>query len=468
MMFSKHDFGEDFAWGVSSAAFQIEGAPAQHGKGMSIWDQFSHRKGKIKNGDHADLSCDFYHKFPQDLSLMRSMNISNYRFSISWSRIFPSGTGAINKAGIDYYNRLIDICLELDIEPWITIYHWDLPLELENKGGWANREILHWFENYVACCVKFFGDRVKHWMVLNEPMVFTGAGYFLGIHAPGRRSPEAFFAAVHHAAVCQAIGGGVIRSMKSGLKIGTTFSCSAIEPLTASDADTAAAVRVDALLNRLFIEPLLGLGYPVKDLKVLQRLEPYIKDGDERKLKFDMDFIGLQNYTREIVTHSWLTPYLQAKVVHANLRQVERTTMNWEVFPPAISTMLKQFAAYKNVPAIIVTENGAAFEDIPQDGVINDTKRQQFLQEYIAEVLKAQKQGVPVKGYFVWTFADNFEWAEGYHPRFGLVHVDFNTQKRTVKSSGLWYKKFLAGEQDVKSHLISLTEKERLINPRLV
>ena len=446
MDFRKEDFGEDFAWGVSSAAFQIEGAYNLHGKGSSIWDEFTERKGKIRAGDHAKISCDFYHKFPQDLALMRSMNIRNYRFSISWSRIFSTGTGSINKSGVDYYNRLIDFCLELEIEPWITLYHWDLPLELESKGGWANREMLNWFEHYVSFCITTFGDRVKHWMVLNEPMVFTGAGYFLGIHAPGKKSPELFFAASHHAALCQAMGAEIIRSVKSDAKIGSTFSCSAIESLTETEADMAAADRINTLLNRLFIEPLLGLGYPIHDLKVLQRLEPYIKDGDEQKLAFNMDFIGLQNYTREIVTHSWLTPYLQAKIVKADERMVERTSMNWEVYPPAIYRMLQQYGSYKNMPPIIVTENGAAFEDVLQDGVVDDTKRKKFLQDYILEVLKAAKSGINIKGYFAWTFTDNFEWAEGYHPRFGIVHVDFATQKRTIKSSGLWYKKFLAGQ----------------------
>ncbi|HTE28523.1 GH1 family beta-glucosidase [Flavitalea sp.] len=445
MAFSKVDFGEDFAWGVSSAAFQIEGAVNQGGKGRSIWDEFSHKKGKVRNGDLADISCDFYHKFPQDLALMRSMNIQNFRFSLSWSRIFPSGTGNISKSGVDYYNRLIDFCLELGIEPWVTIYHWDLPLELQHKGGWSNREIIHWFESYAAFCIKTFGDRVKNWMILNEPMVFTGAGYFLGIHAPGKTNVEEFFSAVHHAALCQAIGGAVLRSSRSDIKIGTTFSCSQIQPASQTQFDIAAASRMDVLLNRLFIEPLLGEGYPLKDLRILQRIESNIKDGDEQRLKFDMDFVGLQNYTREVVAYSWLVPYMQAKIIKADERHVERTNMNWEVYPPSIYAMLKQFGAYKNVPPIIVTENGAAFNDVIHDGIINDLERKKFLQLYIGQVLKAKNEGTAVKGYFVWTFTDNFEWAEGFEQRFGIVNIDFTTQKRTIKSSGLWYKKFLSG-----------------------
>ena len=439
----RETFGKDFSWGVSSAAYQIEGAYQKNGKGISIWDDFVKQKGKIINNAHANVSCDFYHNYTQDLTLMRSMNIRNYRFSLSWSRIFPSGTGQINKEGVDFYNRILDFCLELEITPWITLYHWDLPLNLEQKGGWTNREVVHWFGEYVQFCVKTFGDRVKNWMVLNEPMVFTGAGYFLGIHAPGKKGLNSFLAAVHHAALCQAEGGRIIRSMGQS-KIGTTFSCSHIDAYSTDAQDTLAARRVDALLNRTFVEPLMGLGYPVKDLRVLQRMEQFIKDGDESRLKFEMDFLGVQNYTREVVAHSYFIPLLQAKIVKANMRNVNRTLMNWEVYPESMYRMIKQFAAYDANKELIITENGSAFADEVLDGEINDTGRKEYLQDYLQEVLRAQEEGINVKGYFVWTFTDNFEWAEGYHPAFGLVHVDFITQKRTVKSSGHWYSKFLS------------------------
>ena len=238
------------------------------------------------------------------------MGIPAYRFSISWARLFPEGKGKLNKAGVDFYNRIIDLCLELGIEPWITLYHWDLPYALEMKGGWTNRDIIGWFSDYVATCVGLFGDRVKHWMVLNEPMAFTGAGHFLGIHAPGRKSVSAFLAATHHAAMCQAAGGRIVRQLQPHAHIGTTFSCSHIEPFSNDAAHLAAATKIDALLNRLFIEPLLGMGYPTQDLRILQRIEKYMRPGDEDALAFDMDFIGLQNYTREIVRHSYLMPFV--------------------------------------------------------------------------------------------------------------------------------------------------------------
>lgn len=461
MELSAEDFGRHFVWGVSTAAYQVEGAHLKHGKGLSIWDEFTQRKGKIAGGQNANISCDFYQNYHHDITLMRALNIPNFRFSLSWSRIFPHGTGEINKAGVDFYNRVIDFCLELGIEPWVTLYHWDLPLALEKKGGWTNRDVIGWFCDYTSFCIKAFGDRVKHWMVLNEPLVFTGAGYFFGVHAPGRKGISCFLQALHHAALSQAEGARAIRSLRRNVQIGTTFSCSHVDPVSGSDEDIMAAYRVDALLNRTLLEPLLGLGYPTRDISVLQRIEQFFKDGDETKMSFDMDFIGLQTYTREVVSHSYFTPFLQAKIIKANERNVPLTSMNWEVHPPSIYHILKKMSSY-NLRNIIITENGAAFEDSLKDGQVHDFKRTQYLQDHLAEVLKAKREGVPVNGYFVWTFTDNFEWAEGYKPRFGLVHVDFSSQKRIVKSSGLWYSKFLKKAES------GLAEPEFRMNKRSV
>lgn len=439
----RSDFGDQFYWGVSTAAYQIEGAHATDGKGSSIWDEFVRKKGKIYQGQHADLSTDYYHRYHQDLLLMKMMHIPNYRFSLSWSRLFPNGTGTINKKGVDFYNRVIDLCLELGIEPWITCYHWDLPAALQAKGGWTNRSILGWFEDYVSFCIQTFGDRVRHWMILNEPLVFCGAGYFLGLHAPGEKKFNSFLAAAHHATLCQASAARVAKSLNSQLQVGTTFSCAHVEPRTHRSRDREAAVKIDAALNRLFIEPVLGLGYPVKDLSFLRRMEAYMHAGDEAQMAFEMDFVGIQPYTREIARYDLFTPFLQANIVKATKRQVPLTAMHWEVYPPAIYHLLKKFSNYPNMPPIMVTENGAAFEDVLEDGQVGDTLRRQYLENHIAEVLKAKAEGVNVQGYFVWSFTDNFEWAEGYRPRFGIVHVDFTTQKRTVKQSGQWYASFL-------------------------
>jgi beta-glucosidase len=443
MGFCKNDFGTEFRWGVASSAYQVEGAHDKDGKGKSVWDVFANSRGKIYRDQNGNNACDFFHRYTADLELMNRMNIRNYRFSLAWSRIMPSGTKPVNKAGIDFYNRVTDKCLELGIEPWITLYHWDLPYELEKKGGWTNRDIIGWFGEYAECCAKHFGDRVKHWMILNEPIVYTGAGYFLGQHAPGRKGLNSFLASIHHAAMCQAEGGRRLRSLQPGAKIGTTFSCSLIEPAGNDERDIRAALRVDALTNRLFVEPLAGLGYPVSDLKFLRRLEPFIKDGDEAALAFNMDFIGIQNYTREIVKRSVFMPLIRAKIIKASKRNVELTEMNWEVYPASIYHMLIRFSRYRAFKEIFVTENGAAFPDQVIDGRVKDDQRKAFLEQCIGQVLKAKKEGVNVNGYFAWCFTDNFEWAEGYRPRFGLVYIDFESQERIVKESGAWYSKFL-------------------------
>jgi beta-glucosidase len=441
----KSAFGEHFKWGVSTAAYQIEGAHNIDGKGLSIWDVFANKKGNIYQNHQGNTACNFYNLYHHDLQLMKAMGITNFRFSFAWSRILPSGCFPINQKGIDFYNHLIDHCLELDIEPWVTLYHWDLPLALELKGGWTNRDIIGWFREYVAVCVKHFGDRVKHWMVLNEPMVFTGAGYFLGMHAPGKRWMKNFIPAMHHAALCQAEGARVIKFHCPKAEVGTTFSGSYIEPYQPIEKDIKAARRVDALLNRLFIEPALGLGYPTADLPFLQKIEKYWKADDEKLLPFDFDFVGVQIYTREVVTHTCLMPFINAHLVKASRRGMPVTLMNWEVYPPSIYYMLKKFSHYKSIRKLYVTENGAAFTDTVQDGEVQDVKRLQYLQDHMSQVLRAKEEGVKVEGYFVWTFTDNFEWAMGYHPRFGLVYVDFKTQQRIIKSSGYWYRNFLTG-----------------------
>lgn len=441
---TKKDFGENFKWGVSTAAYQVEGAHDLHGKGLSIWDVFTRRRKKIAGNHHGNITCDFYNRYIDDILLLDHLNIREYRFSVSWSRIMPTGSGEINPAGIDFYNRVIDLCLQHKITPWITLYHWDLPQALEIKGGWTNRDIIFWFSEYVHCCVSHFGDRVQHWMVLNEPMVFTGAGYFLGVHAPGKKGLNNFLAAAHHAAMSQAAGGRIIKEWNPCSKVGTTFSYSHIDPASNREKDMLASNKVDALLNRMFIEPLLGLGYPVNELKILQRIEKFIRAGDERNMAFEMDFIGLQNYTREVVQYAPFMPFVKAKIIKADKRGVDRTVMNWEVYPPAIYHALRRINDYAGVKEIMVTENGAAFKDELVDNTVRDTRRIDFLKTYIAQVLRAKKEGVNVTGYFVWTLLDNFEWAEGFHPRFGLVHVDFETQKRTLKSSARWYSEFIS------------------------
>ncbi|MDF4201893.1 GH1 family beta-glucosidase [Maribacter sp. SA7] len=444
LLFNASEFGENFAWGVSTAAYQIEGAFDSHGKGPSIWDTFTALPKAIRKRENAKVSCDFYHKYKEDILLMKSMNIDNYRFSISWARVLPNGTGTINEIGLQFYNDVINFCLAQEITPWVTLYHWDLPQSLEEKGGWTNRAIIQWFSEFTKVCANAFGDRVKNWMVLNEPMVFIGAGYFLGVHAPGKKRLKNFMPAAHHAVLCQAEGGRILRKLVPNANIGTTFSCSQITPYRENNRDKKTAVKVDALLNRMFIEPALGLGYPVKEAPVLKKLQPYIKPNDMINCKFDFDFIGIQNYTREKVKYSLLVPYIRAKIVKASKRNVKTTLMDWEVYPPSIYNMIEKFSNYPQIKKLIITENGAAFKDKLEGENITDDERVRFLQRYLRQVLKAKQDGLNIHGYFVWTFTDNFEWAEGYYPRFGLVHIDFKTLKRTIKKSGKWFSEFLA------------------------
>lgn len=442
----KSDFGKDFLWGVASAAYQIEGAWNKDGKGPSIWDTFTHEKGNILNGDTGDEACDFYHQYSEDLALVKSLGFDVFRFSIAWSRLLPSGYGQRNEAGFDFYDRVIDRCLELDLAPWITLFHWDLPQGIEDLGGWRNRDVVAYFEDYTAAVIDRYGDRVKHWMVLNEPMAFTALGYGLGMHAPGKRGFKKFLQSVHHTTLAQSAGARVLRSADSQAIIGSTFSTSSIDSKKPhKKGNQKVAAIFDVMLNRLFLEPALGMSYPFDAWPALRKIEKYMEAGDEESMKFDFDFYGLQNYTRMVIKKFGLMPWVHGLEWKPEKRGAESITeMGWEVYPEGIYRQLKQFADYEGINKIIITENGAAFPDQLIDGKVADDQRLQFYQSYLSEVLRAKQEGVPVEGYFAWTFMDNFEWAEGYHARFGMVYNDFETQTRTVKNSGLWWQEFLS------------------------
>jgi beta-glucosidase len=441
--FTRLDFGNNFIWGTACAAYQVEGAK-EGGKGEDIWDRFTHTSGKIKTGENGDQATDFYHLYKQDIQHIREMNFGAFRFSLSWSRIFPNGTGTVNKDGVEFYHQVIDSCLENGISPWITLYHWDLPQALEEKGGWANREILDWFSYYVDFCTREYGEKVKNWMVLNEPMAFVGLGYMLGAHAPGRKGISGFLPAVHHTTLCQAEGGRIIRKNVKDANIGTTFSCSWVDSIDNKPKNIRAAKRMDVISNRLFIEPALGMGYPTEEIPALRRLEKYFRERDAERLKFDFDFIGVQNYFRTVAKKSLFPPFLWAKEIPASERGVPVNEMDGEVSPDGMYKILKQFGNYKGVKRIIITENGACFNDVIEDGRIHDYQRIDFFKNYLTAVLKAKMDGVKIDGYFVWSNTDNFEWSEGFRPRFGLVYVEFKSQKRIIKDSGLWFKEFLS------------------------
>jgi beta-glucosidase len=443
----RSDFGKDFVWGTATASYQIEGGWNEDGKGESNWDHFTHyHKHKIKTRENGDVADDFYHRYESDLELMHRMHIPAHRFSTSWSRILPQGTGQVNKKGIDFYNRVIDKSLKENIEPWLTCYHWDLPQALEAKGGWTNRDIIKWFEEYVDICARSFGDRVKNWMVFNEPMSFALGGYMLGIHAPGGGiSFDKFYSATHHITMAHGAGGRILREQVKGANIGTTFSCMPVDGWKDKPANKEAAKRVDVMANRLFVEPVLGMGYPVHDLPALKHIDKYMLPGDAEKMKFDFDFIGLQNYTRWVVKNFGLTPLVHALNIPPKKMGHDLTEMGWEVYPEGMYRIIKQFAAYPGVKKIYLTENGVAVKDEMVNGEINDVKRTQYIKDYLQQVLRAKKEGIDIRGYFIWSFLDNFEWAEGYRPKLGIVGVDFKTQQRTIKASGKWFSEFLKG-----------------------
>ena len=438
-------FGDDFLWGTACAAYQIEGAWDQDGRGPSIWDTFSQKKGNVHNNENGNVASDFYNRYKEDIALNKKLNFKVFRFSISWSRIFPDGTGEINKKGVAFYHKVIDECIKNGIQPWITLYHWDLPQKLEDKGGWANRDILDWFLNYVDFCTKEFGSKVQNWMVMNEPAAFVGIGYMMGYHAPGKKSVVKFLKATHHVCLAMAEGGRKIRENVLHSNIGTTFSCSHIDPYRKGTKDKKSVDRMDALLNRLYIEPSLGMGYPYDSIPALKKIEKYFEPGDEDKLVFDFDFVGLQNYFRVVSKKSMFPPFLWAKQISAEKRKMPVNEMGFEIYPEGIYKILKQFSEYKKIKNIIVTENGACFKDVvTKEDKIHDEQRVDFFKSYLSNILKAKNEGVPVSGYFVWSLTDNFEWSEGYEPRFGLIHIDFETQKRLIKDSGYWFQKFLS------------------------
>ena len=443
-MIKASDFGKDFSWGVATAAAQIEGAADMYGKGPSIWDTFSKRSGKIKKGHHPAMACDFYHRYNEDIALVKLLGFSVFRFSISWPRILPSGEGLVNEEGIRFYHNVIDECLEQGLIPYVTLYHWDLPEALEEEGGWTAFGINTAFNAFVTLCAKTYGDKVKNWMVLNEPFGFTSLGYMLGIHAPGKTGLTNFFSAVHHTAIAQADGGRILRAEVTNANIGTTYSCAEIIPFTQSENDILAASRVDCLMNRLFIEPALGMGYPGEDWEVMEKFAiSHSTWRHTERLTFDFDFIGIQNYFPLTIKYNAFIPVLQAWEVKAKSRKKPHTAMGWEINADSFYNIIKQFASYPKIKNLVITENGSAYHDKLVDGVVDDKERIAYFELYLAAMLRAKADGMNITGYMAWTLMDNFEWAEGYNARFGLVYNDFKTQQRIIKSSGYWWQDFL-------------------------
>ncbi|TAG53529.1 MAG: beta-glucosidase [Cytophagales bacterium] len=440
---SASDFGNDFKWGVAQAAFQTEGHSYSDGKTDSIWDVFQYKKGAIKTGENASKACNFYELYPEDIALTKNLNFDTFAFSLSWPRILPQGIGQINSKGLDYYDRIIDNCLSKNITPWLTLYHWDLPQILQQKKGWANRDVLHWFGEFANICSLKFGDRVKNWKVLNEPSAFCGFGYMTGEHAPGIKNLFHFLAASHHANLCQGIGANIIRKNVKNSYVGTGLATFQVEPKNNKWYNIGATERIEATINKMYIEPLVGLGYPYKDFPAMKLIENYIKPEDEKNIKVSFDYIGIQYYCRLIGKFSLLPPIAFADEVPAKNRNVPMNNMGFEIYPEGFYNVLKKYNSYPNINEIIVSENGICLDDKIENGNINDEVRIKFFQDYLNQMLRAKNEGVNIKGYFCWTLTDNFEWWEGFKARFGLVYVNHQTQERIIKKSGLWFKDFL-------------------------
>jgi beta-glucosidase len=433
---TKVSFPKGFTWGCATASYQIEGAWNEDGKGESIWDRFSHTPGTVMNGDTGDVACDHYHRYKEDVALMKELGLQSYRFSISWPRIFPRGKGAVNQKGLDFYSRLVDELLAAGITPFPTLYHWDLPQALQDEGGWTNRDIAQHFAEYCRVVVDHLGDRVKRWMIFNEPFVFTVLAYIAGIHPPAMRSGGAGMRSTHIVNLAQGLAARAIRSTGKVDAVGSAYSMTGIYPETDSAEDKAAAERRTAFSNLWFLEPMVNGRYPDAYVGGTNPERLGVQAGDMEVCKAGLDFIGINLYTRSVVTHDAQDPNLGARDVRSE--GTERSHFGWEVWPEAIHDVIMQIWNGYHLP-IVITENGSSYEDVVESGAVHDPQRVSYLQRYLAQVAKAIDEGADVRGYHCWSLLDNFEWTFGYSQRFGIVYTDFETQKRIVKDSGRWY-----------------------------
>ena len=443
-------FPKGFFWGTATASYQIEGAWNEDGKGESIWDRFAHTPGKIRNRDTGDVACDSYHRWREDIALMQAMNLNSYRFSMAWPRIQPSGSGAAQPKGIDYYSQLVDGLLKACIRPLVTLYHWDLPQALEDAGGWPNRDLVGRYCDYVQVVARALGDRVNDWILFNEPSAFVDLGYLEGTLAPGRQSILDFLRASHVVNLAQGEGFRALKAIRSSARVGSVLNMSSCEPATTSEADGLAAERAHAIVNAWFLDPVLRGRYPDAFTFLPERMMR-IKSGDMEKTRVPLDFIGINLYYRTIASaagalhrashpQEWLFP-----VNMAGGEQGPKTDFGWEVWPQALYDIVMRITRDYNHPVLEITESGCSYNDAPDaNGAIRDTRRIHYHREYLAALSRAISEGADARGYHAWSLMDNFEWADGYSQRFGLAYVDFNNRNRTVKDSGRWYAKVAA------------------------
>jgi beta-glucosidase len=432
-------FPTKFVWGAATAAYQIEGAWNEDGKGESIWDRFSHTPGKIANDDTGDVACDHYHRYAEDIALMRRLGLKAYRFSVSWPRILPTGFGRINPAGLDFYDRLVDSLLASNIEPFITLHHWDLPQKLYEVGGWMNRDNLPYFADYAAVLVKRLGDRIQRWTTFNEPWVIAEVGYGIGEHAPGLKDKKMVPQIAHNLMVAHGLAVQAIRAVNPSLDVGIVLSQWNVEPVSDDPADVAAANHAWDSQDTGFLHPIFRGYYHPAMIEAIGEDFPEIKSGDMALISQKLDFLGMNCYSRRVIG---------AQGTVSPIPGSEYTDMGWEVCAPAFRRMLNRIHKDYDLPPIYITENGAAFPDIVSaDGKIHDERRLDYLRQHITQVRLAMQDGVDIRGYFVWSLTDNFEWAVGNAKRFGLIRVDYDTLVRTIKDSGEWYARVIAANQ---------------------
>ena len=429
-------FPVDFLWGAATAAYQIEGAWNEDGKGESIWDRFSHTPGKIRDGDTGDVACDHYHRYRDDIALMRQLGLKAYRFSISWPRVIPNGWGAVNPAGLDFYDRLVDELLAANIQPFVTLYHWDLPQALQDRGGWPRRDLCGWFADYAALMARHLGDRVTRWMTFNEPWVSCFLGHQMGVHAPGLQDPKLAAQSAHHHLVAHGLAMQAIRAIAPLAQVGIVLDAFPTETDTDVPKDQAIVAQSWDHSVGLFLDPLLRGHYPPQVAQEHESLGVEIRPSDMALIAQRLDLLGINHYSRNLVQNGQ-----QVKPVPG----AEYTEMDWEICPPAFGRLLRRLKREYPLPPLYITENGAAFRDeVSADGQVHDLRRIAYLREYFTQARLAMDDGVDLHGYFVWSLLDNFEWSNGYSKRFGLIHVDYATQQRTLKDSAKWYAQVIA------------------------
>ncbi|MGB8224333.1 MAG: GH1 family beta-glucosidase [Polyangiales bacterium] len=443
-------FPNGFPWGVATSAFQIEGAHDVDGRGPSIWDTYAAQPGLIEDGTNAQVACDHYHRYAQDIALMESLRVQAYRFSVAWPRILPSGRGAINVAGLDFYDRLVDGLLAAGIVPWATLYHWDLPQALEDEGGWTNRSIVDAFVEFANAVTMRLGDRVAHWITHNEPWCVSVLGYAQGAHAPGKKNwPDALLAS-HHLLLSHGRALRVIRQNALGAEVGITLNVSECEPASPSEADRLAARQFDGELIRWFLDPIYFGRYPEDVIEYHEREGrlpdgmDFVKPGDLEEINTPIDFLGVNYYSRAVVRSARIPEAENEPRTIPVPDPAELTDMGWEVCPEGLTHSLVRLNADYEPGSLIITENGAAYPTGPgDDGSIRDTRRCDYVISHLRACLAAIDAGVPLHGYFLWSLLDNFEWAFGRSKRFGIVWVDFETQERIVKASGYMYRRII-------------------------